>query len=447
MQTAWSAKLRRAASRGRRSSRRRRTRGRARGRRGSRAPRSRRGSRPGTAGSRQDGLESRRAAGRTPRQRRSRRGRAARRRPRRHFELVEQLHRLEDAQRLADGDLVADGDEGRVVGRRRPGRTCRPSGSRRRRGASARCRAPGRRRRGGGRRRGGHRHDALLLLAQRDARAVLLDRQLREAGLLEQRHERRMRASSAGSPCAPVGRALPAAHALEQRHEASSPNSATRQSSSSEAASLPTSSRASSMSAGTTLFRGLRLGQRAHGQVDRGRASAPTRRMAMLRTASDVPVQRRPLRTWSMAWPHDDSPTGGAMRRAAELVAHAADLVQHLLHAVRRAELGQVPLGARDEARGHAIDRGEQRDVGGERRRQRLAGPELPVDEQRGLPGREPGRSRSRRPMPSRVWQSSSDDARCVGTATGYAAAAIGSAPARAASTATASAVPPGPCT
>ena len=50
------------------------------------------------------------------------------------------------------------------------------------------------------------------------------------------------------------------------------------------------------------------------------------------------------------------------------------------------------------------------------------------------------------KPSPESAWPSSSAAGRVVSIATGYEAVAIGSAPARAASMATASAVPPGPC-
>ena len=64
----------------------------------------------------------------------------------------------------------------------------------------------------------------------------------------------------------------------------------------------------------------------------------------------------------------------------------------------------------------------------------------------RGLPGRSRSSPASRPRPRERLAEQLGRRAACVSMATGYDAVAIGSAPARAASIATASAVPPGPC-
>ena len=339
------------------------------------------------------------------------------------LELVEQLHRLEDAQRLADRDLVADGDEGRIVGRRRrverADHRALDHHEVRRRGVGRRH--GGRRERRAPRPRGTMRSSSLrsvmrvpsssIVSSERPDSSSSVD-EAADARLLGRlaprarsgvRWRLRMRSSSGSAGARRRGRR---GRAPPRRSRARRPPRAPRR------------SRRAAISAGV-----CDLGQRAHAARRPGRASGPTRRARCWRRPRDVPVQRRPLRTWSMACAHEDAarpaaPAAGG-RSSSRTRLH---LGQHLVAGGRtRRARRRCALRAGDEAGRHAVDAPASSDTcGRERRRQRLA------DAERA------GRRAARPPRPAdlvdpgveadageRLRQQLGRGARCVGTATG----------------------------
>ena len=73
-------------------------------------------------------------------------------------------------------------------------------------------------------------------------------------------------------------------------------------------------------------------------------------------------------------------------RRRAEVFAHALNLVEHLGEAVTRIDRLEAALDASDEPGGHALEGSLQRDVRGQRRRQRGVGKQRAVEHLGDLP-------------------------------------------------------------
>ena len=326
------------------------------------------------------------------------------------LQLVEQLHRLEQAERLADLDAVADADERRLARRRRAVEVADDRALDDDAGVGAAAAAPPSWRPAVRGHRDGHER-LVLLLAHRDARAAVLDRQLAGAGVLEDLDQPAHALGLAGvggcgrwrrSGSRGRGRARSA-------RSASSPNSATRHSSSSE------------------RRRCRRPGPaRRRGRAPRSRrAPVPAARRRAMASSEMVPGvwphspsselahllgHRRPAPAGRARgrWPGAGSAADGrGGRRRAELGPHDVELLQHLVAA------GRTRRGARAGARGwrqarvDAVQRGEQRDVRRDAAARSSRRAECSVDRARDLPRRgsrsSPGSSADAARAPART--------------------------------------------
>ena len=196
---------------------------------------------------------------------------------------------------------------------------------------------------------------------------------------------------------AALGKSRPRTRSISAR--ASSPNSATRHSSSSELA-MPSAWARAASSPGTSIS--SRAGSWARAAATASSEMVPGvwphSPSTSWRISSVIDVQRWPDSTWSTACRTISVPTGERGRREADLGPDDVELLQHLVQPVGRVEVRQPALEVGDQARVDAVQRRQQRHVRRHARHGR-AGAEQLVDRasRSPTPGRGRGRDRRRR--------------------------------------------------
>ncbi len=148
---------------------------------------------------------------------------------------------------------------------------------------------------------------------------------------------------------------------------------------------MPAISRAWSSERSDDVLGRRRLGDRARGLVDRPGRVAVLAEQEPAHLLVDLDPAARAEHVLDRLG-REDAPDRRGRRRRAAVVADAAHLLEHLVEAIGRADRGEPPLDGGDEPGGHGRERGAQRDLGRDRRRDRGGVADLGLDPACDLP-------------------------------------------------------------